>query len=73
MITPMFKVDDVICSKVMMGRVQFAHKYDGTWFYVIKQVNPPEQYSVEQIQESDVLYVWIDKQWFEVARWRNAS
>jgi hypothetical protein len=60
---PIFLVGEVIRSEGLMGKIQFAHAYEGTWFYIIEQAVPSHGFSFEQIQETDVVYVYRDNRW----------
>lgn len=60
---PTFRVGEEICSKTLMGRIQFAYRYEGTWFYILEQIAPSDRYSFEQIQEIDVVVVWRNGRW----------
>ena len=61
--TPTFRVGEEIYSETIMGKIQFAHMHDGNWFYVIEQIAPSAAYSLEQIQDIDVIAVWRDGKW----------
>lgn len=63
MTAPTFRVGEEIYSKTLMGRIQFAHYYEGTWFYILEQIAPSDRYSFEQIQETDVVAVWRNGRW----------
>jgi len=60
---PTFRVGEEICSEVLMGKIIFARKYEGNWYYIIEQPMPSDRYSFDQIQDIDVVLVWRNGRW----------
>lgn len=65
---PKLRVGQYICSEVLMGKIMFARKYDGNWYYIIEQPMPHDRYTYEQIQDIDVRLVWRNGRWTDINR-----
>ena len=63
---PTFRIGEVILSKTLMGKIQFAYMGGGAatgWMYVIEQPAGILQQNLEQMKEADVTAVWRDNRW----------